>query len=352
VPRFHLRGFASEEGVLTQLDVLTGHQRAVGVNDATVRRDFYTVVLPDGSRSDAWEEALSVVEGEAAPALRRAIEMPRFRLSDEDRDRLARWIALQYLRGPDNRRQLSDIASITIRAQVGMGGIAYLRHAMTAGLGRVVPIEEAELVWRDITSARGPEITIAGDEHLEILNRSYATASAAIFSRSWARIRFERQVLAVSDAPVWPVRGEAPSFSGGLMGAPKLTVPLDRRTLLWLDLPGEAGPLEDRDRQAAAVIARANNVAAAIGAERFVYYHPEDSPIPSDVEVPRRQPLRVEVTGGPDFVNRDRPLDDVLQQISAHHDATGNSLIAGYTWPIPGYKGRDSEQGGSASADT
>jgi hypothetical protein len=190
VPRFHLRGFASEADMLVQLDVSTGQRRDVSVTDAAVIRDFYTVVLPDGSRSDAWEEC--DVEDQVAPALKRAIHEPTFSLTDDDRGHLALWIALQYLRGPDNRRQMAEIASFTVRAQVGMGGLAYLQHAMSQGLGRHVTHEEAEQVWSDITSVRGPEITVSGDEHLEILAGTYGPAAEEVFSRSWGRIRFER----------------------------------------------------------------------------------------------------------------------------------------------------------------
>ena len=62
------------------------------------------------------------MEDEFAPALKRAVEMIEFGLSDSDREHLARWVALQYLRGPSNRRQMAEIASFTLRAQVGMGG--------------------------------------------------------------------------------------------------------------------------------------------------------------------------------------------------------------------------------------
>jgi hypothetical protein len=339
VPRLHLRGFATSDGLLTQIDLNTGHQRDVGVGDAAVIRDFYTVVLPDGTRTDAWERWLSDVENEIAPALRRAVEMPTFQLTSDDRERLARWIALQYLRGPSNRRQLDEIASMTIRMQVGMGGLAYLRHAMSQGLGRDVTMSEAEDVWDDITSREGPDIAVTGDEHLEILLRMYDTASATIYGRSWGRIRFERHRLAVSDAPVNLVPGED-YLAAGLAGARAITVPLDRQTLLWLELPGELGPPEDRDLEPTSVIARAHNHIAVAGAERFVYFHPADDPIPSDA-APRPRPKRLEVVGGGlDLVNRDRPLTDVLEQIAARSNRSANSLIADYKWPISGYRPR------------
>lgn len=338
VPRFHLQGFASADGMLVHLDVSTGQRRNVSVTDATVIRDFYTVVLPDGTRSDAWEQWLGEIEGEVAPALKRAIEMPRFALTEADRGALALWIALQYLRGPDNRRQMAEIASFTVRAQVGMGGLAYLQHAMSQGLRRDVPLEEAEQVWLDITSEEGPEIRIAGDEHLEILRRAYERAAVLLASRSWGRMRFARHSLVLADAPVWRVRGDTPEFMGvGLANAPAITVPLDRQTMLLLSLPREEGPLLDQDLNPTAAVARAHNTAAVVGAERFVYFHPDDDSIPSDVELPRGTQPRLEVSGGADFANRNRPLADVLEQNANHVDRRGDSLIANYTWPIAGY---------------
>lgn len=322
-----------------QLDLRTGDRREISVTDAAVIRDFYTVVLPDGTRTDAWEQWLGEVEGEIAPALKRAIHMPQFRLTDGDRAHLARWISLQYLRGPDNRRQMADVASFTVRAQVGMGGLAYLRHAMSRGLSRDVSLAEAQGVWADITSADGPRIVVAGDEHLGLLTRAYDETAANVYGRSWGRIRFSRRTLAVSDSPVTLVPGET-SLDVGLHGARAITVPLDRQTLLWLNRPGEHGPAEDRDMEPTAFLARTHNALAVIGAERFVYFHPVDKPIPPDVEVPRPQPPRLNISGAQDFVNRDRPLADALDQITACTDRRADTLIADYKWPIPGYRPR------------
>jgi hypothetical protein len=327
VPRLHLRGFATPDNRLAQIDLDTGRRRDVSISDAAVIRDFYTVVLPDGTRTDAWERWLSEVEGEIAPALRRAVEMPEFRLIDNDRERLARWIALQYLRGPSNRRQMAEIASFTIRAQVGMGGLAYLRHAMSQGLGRDIAMSEAERVWDDITSPEGPDIAVTGDEHLETLGRMYDKASAMVYGRSWGRIRFDRHRLAVSDVPVQHVRGDD-YLATGWAGARAITVPLDRRTLLWLELPDGLGPDEDRDLQPTAVLARAHNHDAVLGAERFVYFHPADDPSPPQA-APRPRPRRLEVVGGLDLVNRHRPLHDVLEQIGTRTDRSADALGRG-----------------------
>ena len=336
VPRLHLRGFANDDGHIVQLDLQTGVRQRVSVTDAAVIKNFYTVVLPDGTVTDAWERWLAEVESEIAPALRRAIEMPTFNLTDQDRERLARWIGLQYLRGPDNRRQMTELAAFTLQAQVGMGGLAYLQQAMSQGLGRDVSHEEAERVWDDIHSPEGPKVMVKGEEHLQVLLRTYDQATAMVFERSWSRVRFARKRLLASDVPVSLIPGDG-FGEQGLAGSMAIAVPLDRQTLLWLELPEESGPLNDRDRHPAGLFANVHNQAAVLSAERFLYFDPDDDPVPADATIPRKAPNRLQITGRLSFSNRDRSLEDVLQQISSHNDRSGNSLIANYTWPIPEY---------------
>lgn len=337
VPRLHLRGFCGIDGRIIQLDLDTGLRREVSVTDAAVIKNFYTVVLPDGTVSDAWEHWLSEVENEIAPALRRAINMPTFQLSDDDRRLLARWIALQFLRGPDNRQQMTEIAALTLQAQVGMGGLAYLQHAMSQGLDRDVSIVEAERVWNDIHSKEGPEVHLDSKEHLQVLTRAYDAATAMVYDRSWCRAIYTRKVLTASDAPVILVPGDAYD-ERGLAGAAAIAVPIDRRTLLWLERSKDEGPKGDRDRNPVALLANMHNHAAVLSAERFLYFHPDDDPVPPGSSIPRPRKRRLTVTGGINFANRERPLADVLEQIASHTDTSGNSLISNYTWPIPGYQ--------------
>ena len=102
VSRFYLRGFADDRGRLHRFDL--GEQRTIPVsaNDATVIKDFYTVSLPDGSRSDLFEQAWSDVEGPASAAVA-SIESGGWPLAGDSRLALAAWVALQHLRGSDHR---------------------------------------------------------------------------------------------------------------------------------------------------------------------------------------------------------------------------------------------------------
>jgi len=341
VPRMHLRRFASPEKKVVQLDIESGRRRPVSVTDAAVIRDFYTVTVPDGTKTDAWERWLGDLESDMAPALEQAIAAPVFRLTPDDRWRLARWIALQFLRGPDHRRQLAEVGALVVSAQVGMGGIAYLRHAMSLSLGHEVSLATAEAVWNDITSLNGPVIEMPSNEHLDMLSRAFDRATAVIYARSWSRVRFRRRKLILADVPVGLIPdGEGPMQKSGLAGARVLTVPLDRHNLLWLETTEGSEPASDRDIEPTSLLAWTHNMAAVASAERFVYHHPNDDPVPADVEFPRPRPNRVSVTGMRDFANRERPLEDVLKQIAEHPEGESTSLIANYTWPIAGYRPR------------
>lgn len=212
----------------------TGVQHPLSVVNAAVIKNFYSVTLPDSSVSDAWERWLSQVESEAAPDLRRARNVESFQVDEEDRLSLARWIAIQYLRGPDSRRMMREREAIALRMQVGMGGLAYLHHATCQGLAREVPIAEVERVWNDLHSAEGPAVVLDSSEHLATLARLRARAVETVLNRTWCWIQFTRKALATSDVPVCLIPGEGYQ-DRGLLGAWAIIVALDRRTLLWLD---------------------------------------------------------------------------------------------------------------------
>src|SRR5699024_7878485 len=137
VPKFHLRGFADEDRMLRQIDLETGRQTTLCITDATVRRDFYTLRLPDGSRSDMWERRLAAVENEVAPMLRAATRAESWEAKGQQRAALSLWMGLQLLRGQGQGRQLAQIQASMMR----------MTGATGEGRGRPVPLEEAEVVW-------------------------------------------------------------------------------------------------------------------------------------------------------------------------------------------------------------
>lgn len=91
-----------------------------------------------------WEHSLSDVQSDIAPALRRAIDSPRFGLNDDDRQLLTSWIALQYPRGPDNKRLHAATALFPVRDSDRHGTPAYLQHLMSNRLEHPDSLERAE----------------------------------------------------------------------------------------------------------------------------------------------------------------------------------------------------------------
>ncbi|KGN30847.1 hypothetical protein N802_05485 [Knoellia sinensis KCTC 19936] len=323
--------------MLRQVDLRTGSRRLVSVSDASVVRDFYTVELEDGTRSDRWEKRFAEAESRVAPMVRAATREVFWSPSPIELAHLTTWIALQFLRGPDHRRLLTQIRAQTLVMTVGMGGLAYLRHAMSEGLQRAVSAEEAEAVWDDIHSPGGPAVRVTGSEHIHSIRGSLGQAANFIGHRSWHRIRFDRRSLAINDSPVGliPAEDHHPARGVGLANAGAVTIALDRRTLLWLDHP----TVGNGDYPPSTLAARLHNQSVVFGAERFVYMHPDDADPTEGLALPREERSLFAPAGVYDFANRDRPLADVLEQIGEHDfDAEPDAIIADYTWPIPGYE--------------
>jgi hypothetical protein len=107
-----------------------------------------------------------------------------------------------------------------------------------------------------------------------------------------------------------------------------------------LELADGVRPRDDHDLEPSTLLARGHNLAAIASVERFLYFHPDDDPVPADYPFPRPRPRRLVTSGGADFVNRERALDNVLAQNSEQAGRSDESLIANYEWPIPGYRPR------------
>jgi hypothetical protein len=307
------------------------------VNDASVVKDFYSITLPDGTRSDAWEQRLSEVEDSVAPRLRALATSDAWFVADEDRAEVALWVALQYLRGRDNRRLMAHTKALMLRLQVGMGGIAYLHHAISQAVGREVPMDVAERVWEDVHRVGGPTVQVSSEEHIATITSAAGDSTVYLASQPWQRVRFDRRTLITNDSPVGllPSSDHPPFLGIGLKNAGAITIALDRRTILMInaEAPG------DTELPPSTLFARTHNASVLFGAERFVYANPEDAHLYEELAgAPRGLRPFQEPHNIADFANRDRPLDSVLEQNELHDPvADPGALIANYTWPIPGY---------------
>jgi hypothetical protein len=70
VSHFYLKGFANEAWQLQRIVLPGDRSHLIATSDATVVKDFNTVVLPDGTQSDMFERAFAIIEQPASASLR------------------------------------------------------------------------------------------------------------------------------------------------------------------------------------------------------------------------------------------------------------------------------------------
>lgn len=116
VPRFLLEKFArvASEQIFV-FDKLTGKQFSANIKNAAAENGFYDVTFADGILTI--EPALAKVEEEAARIVRQLTDCPNlFLLKDDDKTKLAGFISLQMVRGPNYRAFMKQAAEGMLKA--------------------------------------------------------------------------------------------------------------------------------------------------------------------------------------------------------------------------------------------
>jgi hypothetical protein len=152
VPKSHLRRFADDRNQLMRV-VLPGTTRhKIGINDATVEKDFYTVVGPDGEPSDELEDAFVELDGAAETAVRELADERRWPIPRQAREALAAWCALQHLRTPAKRQEGNQMADFIAKASIALGGKDAVRASIEETENRPATTENIEQVWAAATA--------------------------------------------------------------------------------------------------------------------------------------------------------------------------------------------------------
>lgn len=116
VPQFYLRGFADGEKLTTVR--LPGDQRFTQVvRKAASETNFYALEGHEGGE-DAFEKALASVEGETAGVFDSVVRGV-WPLPSDDRTALAYFVALQAVRGPEQRRNMEHVLAQKARIEIG-----------------------------------------------------------------------------------------------------------------------------------------------------------------------------------------------------------------------------------------
>ncbi|WP_085104674.1 DUF4238 domain-containing protein [Mycobacterium paraense] len=307
VPRFYLDGFAKNRKIGTVR--LPGDRRFIqSTKSASAQTDFYA--LPENlDDPDLAEKALAEIEGEGAKALRLITDHGVWPLDQESRAVLAMFLVVQYLRGPDQRRQSGQLMALMAQVQLGFGGRESLAQwADESGIS--LSQTEADSLWEQIMQPGGPPIALSAAGHIRTIGEMFPEILPYFVGRPWILVRFRRRSLLTCDTPVSLIPDPASPLRGvGVGTAWGISVPLTRKIGLVLsspeplvgrvDLRAVHSGVFDQEHDPSSKYAALINTATIRNAREWVFHHPDDDGlVPSVLPAPRR----VEVTANvPDF---------------------------------------------------
>lgn len=323
VPRMLLRGFATEKDMITAVRLPGDTTFTVSTKSVAAKKHLYSVVV-EGQEPDAFEKMLGSVEADASRIIRRVVA-GRVRLSEEDRNRLAFFIAIQAARGPETKNSMEHIASEALRLQIGANGKQALRRKMTAQTGRETTDEEVDAMWDQVME---PGATLVPMSSLKFVQHIVTTAQELmpyISGRPWTVHRFDRRSLVVSDSPVGLIPhsddDDDPWGGAGFMTSWGITFPLTRKVGILMSDPSAFDgmvPVErvragqfDQTAIGSTAVEKLFNEMTVRGAREWVYHHPDDARfVPNKLPEPdllgvQMVGKRIEFTGEPLFSKGD-----------------------------------------------
>lgn len=239
VPAFYLDRFANE-GLLGSLDLKTGKVIAAGPRDLAVVKNFYMIRDSEGNEYDLWEHDFlaNSIEGPAAIPLAKAAAGDD--LEGEEREALARFVAIQSVRGQAFPTavergvvQAAELQLRVARAFLDRGQeVAGIRESISEAYnelyGREPTEEEYAQEVADFGNLDGMKIEVNREWMLRHYMGAGMRLSMVLTTFDWQIIRFDDPVLITSDEPVWL---EAPAGGGpygvGFFTAEAIWMPLD-----------------------------------------------------------------------------------------------------------------------------
>ncbi|SHV58814.1 Uncharacterised protein [Mycobacteroides abscessus subsp. abscessus] len=305
VPQFYLRGFANDDDRIATVK-LPGDCRFIQkIGSTAAINHFYSIDgHPDGS--DAFERALSKLEGGAAAVLRTIVQGD-WPLSAEQRLTLSTFLAVQTVRGPDHRRTMEYLSAQMTRLELTYTGRENVQDWAERRYGVELDEDEAEELWQRITRPEGPPITMTPIAHIAHIIEAANRLLPYILGRPWTLVRFDRRPLVTSDSPVglMPAQWAEPWEGVGFATAQLITFPLTRKLGLVMgdgmlfaerNIPvhrlraGEA----DESEPGTTAMARLINDLTVNSASEYIYHHPDDEhALPSPLPGPTRSNLAI-----------------------------------------------------------
>lgn len=297
VPRSYLRRWA-EAGEVQVATIATGRRAPGGVGVTGMKRGFYAV---DSYAKDpnAVEKAFGTVEDPGKRVIDRIVDRRKgetWPLSLDDRVALGAYVALQALRGPEQRQLMQSLQDEMVERETR----SVEEHGAAnwfANHGLHLTEESARAEWDAAVGSEEARIPIDALYHAQRIAEHADTVTALFLSRYWTIVRFDAPALITSDAPVSlnDVHDERDEW--GWQNAPSISFPLNRTTALVLGAQYPSQSQTDTeallrgafDHEAVGNDTWANrlNARTVHNAENELYYHPDDAALIPD-ELPTR----------------------------------------------------------------
>jgi len=288
VPEFYLRGFADPKGRVQVHDRVTGQSFVTGVRNVAVEAGFYDLVADDGTKLPDAEEALGDLEGQAAAILEsiRRSEPPAPALSDEDRAILAVFLAIQFVRTPEQRIEQKALSDFFFRMELDLnyqalgpeGFEGYIQEQME---GKATP----DIIKAVTNFAANIDKHRIEPHQNQLVMQMFELAHefAPLFGiRPWVLLRRHKPSFITSDRPVTLWRRRTKSnrpYGVGVATADEVYFAIDPRNVLVL-LPG---PEESWSWEtASSERVRHINRTIAHWCGRRIFHHPRHRPLQGD----------------------------------------------------------------------
>ncbi|MEW2006394.1 DUF4238 domain-containing protein [Microbacterium sp. NPDC079208] len=294
VPQSYLRRWAAA-GEVRVVTIATGRRARGGVGVTAMKRGFYAVNSYAQDPS-AVEKAFGSVEDPGKRVIDRIVNGKKgeaWPLSLDDRVALGAYIALQALRGPEQRRRMQSLQDDMVERETRLVE-EYGAGKWFANHGMPLTDERARDAWDSEVGAGRSLVDIDALYHAQRIADGSDTAMNLFLSRYWRLVRFGTPSLITSDVPVSLNDAHDERGEWGFQNAPCISLPLSRTTALVLGAvyPSQSvGETEallngafDSEVEGDDTWAKRLNARTIHNAEYELYFHPDDAAlIPSEL---------------------------------------------------------------------
>ncbi|WP_158625718.1 DUF4238 domain-containing protein [Corallococcus carmarthensis] len=296
VPQFYLKRFADAKGQLKVVERRPPCRKYVSnVKDVAAERLFYRLETAEGD-SLQLEKTLSEIEGECREAISDLLASS-FPPAVQVRETVGFFVALQWLRGRDQRDSFSDVFDKLARRAAKVVPEQEAVRPLEKMLGRPLTVTETQEAVDRIVRASVEQLKPTHNELVLSLLKMAPGLQRIACARVWQLIKFDKDCLLTSDSPVvtWVhSRNRGGLFSmGGFGMCDEIRIPLDMRTALVL---AQEAPSGEVVLQGTDLHAKELNRSVASNAYLRVFHRADIDPL-KDVELPPPFESRIVVDG-------------------------------------------------------